>query len=261
MEISTYQTLEIDLKDNVAFIRFNRPESLNALNTVMIKELVNSLKELALVESIKIIVLQGNGKAFSSGGDIKEMLQLHGEEPFFAAMDQINELITTLYHLPKLTISAIEGAAAGLGFSLALATDYIISDKNSKIAMNFIGIGLIPDGGGHFLLCNRIGENKAKKLIWEGKILKAEEALDKGLIDEVTENIQDSLEMTIQHWNDKPLQAMIKTKKIFTELKRQNLLDSLALEKQAQWKMRQTKDHFEGIKAFVEKRKPNFTGE
>ncbi|KYC97148.1 MULTISPECIES: enoyl-CoA hydratase [Heyndrickxia] len=259
--MSIYHTLEIEQTGNIAYIRFNRPDSLNALNTLLIKDLVECLKEITLKESIKIVVLQGKGKAFSSGGDIKEMLQIHGEEPFFSAMDQINELISTLYNMPKLTIAAIEGAAAGLGLSIALATDYIISDINSKIAMNFIGIGLIPDGGGHFLLKRRIGENKAKQLIWEGKVLSAQEALERELIDEITDNLPEALERKLHQWNAKPLQAMIKTKKIYTELKRQNLLKALELEKQAQWKMRQTKDHQEGIKAFVEKRKPNFIGE
>lgn len=81
--MSIYHTLEIEQTGNIAYIRFNRPDSLNALNTLLIKDLVECLKEITLKESIKIVVLQGKGKAFSSGGDIKEMLQIHGEEPFF----------------------------------------------------------------------------------------------------------------------------------------------------------------------------------
>ncbi|MGE8205114.1 enoyl-CoA hydratase [Heyndrickxia sp. NPDC080065] len=260
MEVSTYQSIETELKGNIAYIRFNRPKSLNALNTEMIKELVACLNEIKMNTGIQIVVLQGNETGFSSGGDIKEMLQLAGQEQFFVIMDQINELITTLYTMPKLTIAAINGAAAGLGLSIALATDHIISDINSKFAMNFIGIGLVPDGGGHFLLELRIGENKAKKLIWDGKVLTAKEAYELELIDEVADQVQVALVNKINLWKSKPLAAMIETKQIYVELKRQSLLKAFELEKNAQWKMRQTIDHKEGIKAFVEKRKPNFIG-
>jgi 2-(1,2-epoxy-1,2-dihydrophenyl)acetyl-CoA isomerase len=255
-----YETVEFDIYQDVAYVRFNRPESLNALNSVMIKELNDVLKEMSLNEGIKIVVLKGNGRAFSSGGDIKEMLQLSGEEPFFVIMKQINELVTTLYTMPKLTIAAIEGAAAGLGLSLALATDYIICEKNSKLAMNFVGIGLVPDGGGHFHLERRIGEEKAKRLIWEGKVLSSHLAKEFEIIDEVAEGLDARVEHQISYWKTKPMLAMIETKKIFSALNLPKLTCILELETQTQWKMRQTIDHQEGIKAFVEKRKPQFQG-
>ncbi|MCI1591268.1 enoyl-CoA hydratase [Heyndrickxia oleronia] len=257
----TYQTIDANIQGNTAFIKFNRPTSLNALNTVMIKELVDCLNEMTLNEAIKIVVLQGKGKAFSSGGDIKEMFQLQGEEEFFLVMDDINQLITTLYTMPKLTIAGIEGAAAGLGLSIALATDYIISDSTSKLAMNFIGIGLVPDGGGHFLLKRRMGEQKAKKFIWQGKVLTAEEALKAEIIDEIANDVNMAIEDKLRQWKTKPLEAMLQTKKIYNELQMQELIKTLELEKHAQWKMRHTKDHFEGIQAFIEKRNPKFIGE
>ena len=259
--ISTYETIEMEIQQETAYVKLNRPKSLNAINSTMITELLDALKAISIDPSVKIVVLQGNGSAFSSGGDIKEMLQMHGEDLFKSFMEQINELVTALYSMPKITIAAISGAAAGLGLSIALATDHILAEKNSKIAMNFIGIGLVPDGGGHFLLERRIGQEKAKKLIWEGKVLSGEEAKGLEIIDVVTDELHGELEALLQVWRAKPLLAMIKTKKIYTELNRPKFLKSLELEKAAQWKMRQTKDHSEGIRAFVEKRKPEFHGE
>jgi enoyl-CoA hydratase/carnithine racemase len=258
-----FVTDKVNLKvvGRVATVEMNRPEALNAMDTDMIKGLVCKLKEIGESDEIDIVVLSGKGKAFSAGGDIKTMLSNMNESDFFPVMDCISELIITLYSIPKLTISAISGAAAGLGFSLALATDYIIADKTSKLAMNFIGIGLIPDGGAHFFLEKRVGETKAKQIIWDGKMMGAEEALKLGLIQEVAEDgIQETLDARITEWLSRPVQAMIKTKKIMAEKNRPQLLKILELEKYGQQKMRETLDHQEGIKAFIEKRKPKFIG-
>jgi 2-(1,2-epoxy-1,2-dihydrophenyl)acetyl-CoA isomerase len=254
------ETVKVSVVGRVATVELNRPESMNALDLEMIRGLAWNLKELCNSDDVEIVVLKGAGRAFSAGGDIKTMLSEGDESDFLSIMDSISELVVTLYSMPKVTISAITGAAAGLGFSLALATDYIIADSASKLAMNFIGIGLIPDGGGHFFMKSRVGETKAKHLIWEGKPMKADEALVHGLIDEVANDIQASVQAKVEEWEKKPLQAMIKTKKIYAEENRLSLLKFLELEKIAQTKMRQTEDHQEGIQAFLEKRQPNFIG-
>lgn len=255
------ETVEVTLSGRVVTVALNRPESLNALNLQLVKELTSVLKEVSANEEIDILVLKGNGRGFSSGGDIKMMLQEDDGTVFSELMDAVSELIPTLYFMPKLTISAIQGAAAGLGFSIALATDYRIAEKDSKIAMNFIGIGLIPDGAGHYLLENLLGLVDAKALIWEGKVMKAPEALDKRLINAVAEDSLDSaVEEKVQAWLNSPIQAMIASKKILTEKNRPELLDTLKKEKEAQLQLRQTYDHKEGIQSFVEKRKPTFIG-
>ncbi|MDR7001296.1 enoyl-CoA hydratase [Neobacillus niacini] len=261
MNHSVTEKVSVTVNGRVAMVEMNRPEAMNAMDIDLIKGLVIKLKEISDSDEIDIVVLKGKGRAFSAGGDIKTMLSNTDESEFFPVMDCISELIVTLYSIPKLTISAVSGAAAGLGFSLALATDYIIADQTSKLAMNFIGIGLIPDGGAHFFLEKRVGELKAKQIIWDGKMMKPDEALALGLIQEVAEgDIEDTLETRISDWLSRPIQAMIKTKKILAEKNRPQLLKILELEKYGQCKMRQTHDHQEGIQAFIEKRKPNFIG-
>lgn len=253
--------VNVVVNGRVATVELNRPESLNALDTEMIKGLVSKLKEISVSDEIDIVVLKGKGRAFSAGGDIKWMVEKSDESDFLGLMDGLNELVVTLYSIPKLTISAVAGAAAGLGLSIALATDHIIADSTSILAMNFIGIGLIPDGGGHFFLEKRLGETRAKQLIWEGKKYRADEALKIGLIQEVAEgNLGEALDARISDWLSRPVQAMIKTKKILAEKNRPQLLKILELEKYGQLKMRGTADHREGIQAFIEKRPAKFIG-
>lgn len=252
--------VQLIIENNVANLVLNRPEVYNSLNLPMIEEIVACLKEVKESDA-DILLLSGNGKGFCAGGDIKTMLLLSNEAEFDKTMELIKEMVVTLYTLPKLTISAIHGPVAGLGLSMALATDYAIASTKAILAMNFIGIGLIPDGGGHFFLKTRLGEHKAKQIIWEGKNLAAKEAFIHGIIDEVAEedlNLQ--IESKIYEWKQKPLKAMLKTKQIFTKGQLPILLNTLEQEKDGQLEMRQTNDHKEGIKAFIEKRKPVFKG-
>lgn len=258
---SGIDTVLLQVDGRVAAIELNRPDSLNALNVEMLKRLADVLKEISTHEEVDVVILRGKGRAFSAGGDIKMMLGSAEEADFEVLMGYISEIAVTLYNMPKITVCAISGAAAGLGLSLALASDYIIADKASKIAMNFIGIGLIPDGGGHFFLEKRLGEVNAKQLIWEGKPLNAEEAAKRGLINKTVDgNADEETEKMVQYLLSTPIKAMIETKRIFTQKNTPDLLKTLELEKEGQLKMRKTKDHLEGILAFTEKRKPNFTG-
>lgn len=124
---------------------------------------------MAAASEALIVLLRGSGKGFSAGGDIRMMTSEHDPDQFKRLMDTIEAVTLNLYQMKKVTIAAIHGAAAGLGLSLALCADIVLAEKNAVLAMNFIGIGLVPDGGGHYLLKKRIGEAKAKKLIWSGK--------------------------------------------------------------------------------------------
>ena len=161
---------------------------MNAMNDVMMKEIADAFEELKKDVTVQVLLIHGAGRAFSAGGDIKAMIDPDSPMDIGKVMVDVCRLAKALYSLPQITIAVVHGAAAGLGFSLVLGCDYIIVEQETKLAMNFIGIGLIPDGAGHFFLKERIGVPQAKNLIWSGKVMNSQEALDKGLIDEVTED-------------------------------------------------------------------------
>lgn len=247
----------LSYENRVATIELNRPNALNALHEQMLTELLQALKEVEASEA-DIVIIRGRGKGFSAGGDIKTMLQSTNEHSFIEVMETIKQIAMTLHQLPKLTISYIHGAAAGLGFSLALACDHVIANKQARVAMNFIGIGLVPDGGGHFFLNRKIGDVKSKQIIWEGKIMSAQEAYEVGLVDEIGD--EQAIQHKVNEWLAKPIRAMIATKQLYARLSEQLLLNTLQMETAYQAEMRKTKDHEEGIRAFLEKRRPHFSG-
>ncbi|QFT88249.1 1,2-epoxyphenylacetyl-CoA isomerase [Bacillus sp. THAF10] len=254
-------TVNLIKRGQIAIVELNRPDALNAMNVEMLQELERTFEELAQDDS-KVLILKGNGNAFSAGGDIKMMLEDNVGAEFDEVMDTIGSIITKLYMMPKITLSAIHGAAAGLGLSLALASDVVVAHQSAKLAMNFIKIGLIPDGGGHYFMEKRLGEAKAKQLIWEGKSLAAEDAHHLGLIDAVVgDNLEEEVTQRAATILQSPLGAMLETKMIYAKRALPQLQQVMELEKNAQRRMRQSKDHKEGIRAFLEKRRPQFTGE
>ncbi len=257
-----FTTVELKKEGRLARLTLNRPASMNAMDGVMMRELADVFEELKNDLTVQVLLIQGAGRAFSAGGDIKAMLDPNSPMDIGTVMVDVSRLAKALYTLPQITIAVVHGAAAGLGLSVVLGCDYIIVEEDSKLAMNFIGIGLVPDGAGHFFLKERVGVPQAKKLIWSGKVMNGAEALAKGLIDEVTAEGKGAEygEAFAQQLLASPIAAMIASKKILHEQKIEELENVLKMEREAQVAMRKTEDHLEGIQAFVEKRKPEFKG-
>lgn len=257
-----YETIKVEMADRRATLTFNRPNVANAMDFQMMKELADCLEFLKDNPEVQILVIKGEGNIFSAGGDIKMMVTSGDPKDFGNIMEYISRMVLALYQLPMITIAQIHGAAAGLGFSLALGCDIIVAEEKSKLAMNFIGIGLIPDGGGHFFMKERVGTSKAKQLIWAGNIMSPEEALDLGLIDyKVEEGESESfVDQLVGKILSSPILAMLETKSILHKQKLSELTSILELEAEGQVRMRKTEDHLEGIKAFIEKRTQQFKG-
>ena len=258
-----YSTIELMTEGRLARLTMNRPKSMNAMDDTMMRELADAFESLASNEEVQVLIINGAGHTFSAGGDIKKMVDPESPMDIGNVMVDVSRLAKALYELPQITIAAIHGAAAGLGFSVALGCDVIIAEENSKLAMNFIGIGLVPDGAGHFFLKERIGVPLAKQLIWSGEVMNAEAALQKGLVDEIVPDgsVLQAANGLAQKFLSAPIAAMLASKKILHEQKITELENVLQMESELQVAMRNTKDHQEGIKAFVEKRKPAFVGE
>src|SRR5690625_2026837 len=248
-------------EQGVSYIHLNRPESFNALNKDMLQKLLEVIQAVEKNDD-KFVVLTGEGYAFCAGGDIS-MMQDYREGDFFEdVMDVIENIVLRLYRMPKIITSAINGSAAGLGLSLALTADYVVAHKEAKLGMLFLGVGLVPDGGGHFWLEQRMGTHQAKQFIWSMKQVQGKEAKLFGLVDIFTDgDALDHAKSLLDKLFHSPIQSMLHTKKVYRSTKIKVLKEYLAQEKHAQWELGKTHDHQEGVSAFLEKRKPLFKGE
>ncbi|MFJ5963915.1 enoyl-CoA hydratase [Bacillus sp. NPDC093026] len=250
--------IKCQLEGDIFEIVLNRPDAYNAFHVDMFAEFKEAC-DIAAENSARIVVIKGMGKGFSAGGDIGMMLKQEREEDFHHVMDLIEGITLSLARMKKVTIALVHGAAAGLAFSFALSCDYLFMHQDAKLAMNFNGIGLIPDGGGHFFLTKRVNEQTAKQLIWSGKKLSAEEALQLRLADGVFQEEVDTYQKAcVKPFLNMPLQAFVETKMIYFQQSEPQLLAVLQKERAAQARLRQSHDHKEGIQAFLEKRQPVF---
>ncbi|MGE7984035.1 enoyl-CoA hydratase [Solibacillus sp. NPDC093137] len=257
-----FETINLEIAERKATLTLNRPNAMNAMDFTMMRELADCFEALHNEKDVQILIIRGEGRVFSAGGDVKMMVSSDDFSDFGTIMEDISRLVKAYYTLPMITIAQIHGAAAGLGFSLALGSDIIVAEQSSKLAMNFIGIGLVPDGAGHFFMKERLGTPKAKQMIWEGKVLSGDEALTLGLIDYNVEDGQAlvTVDQLVGKLLASPILAKIETKLILHNANLPVLEQILEGESAGQVKMRQTQDHLEGIQAFVGKRMPQFEG-
>ncbi len=258
--VTIVNTVIYTSEQGISTIYLNRPKLYNALNQEMLQELLTVIEEVEKNDDL-IVILTGKGPAFCAGGDIG-MMEGFAEKSFFDdVMGMISQIVSKLYMMPKIVISAVQGPAAGLGLSLALTADYVIAHKEAKLGMLFLGVGLVPDGGGHFWLEERMGTHQAKQFIWSMKQVQGEQARSMGLVDSFVEHdVMGEVKTFGKKLLASPLQAIIKTKMVYHSGRKGRLQSFLESEQQAQWKLRQTDDHKEGVRAFMEKRKPMFTG-
>jgi enoyl-CoA hydratase/carnithine racemase len=184
--------IRLDVADGVATLTLNRPEKRNAMSDEMRAAFIASLEQIAADKTIRALVLTGEGKGFCADGDITGMQQRMnapiGEVGFngWHRQQRVHYAQSLLHTMPKPTIAAVNGPAAGLGADTALACDFIIASAEATFIWSYIHRGIVPDGGGMYFLPRRVGLAKAKELIFTGRKVAADEALALGIVDRLT---------------------------------------------------------------------------
>ena len=246
---------------SVLVLTLNRPDSLNAFSEEMVLGLIKELKNAEKNANVKVIVLNGAGRAFCAGGDVKTM----GTKSAMATYDYIgilNECILTMKAIETPIIAGVHGFAAGAGFNLALACDLIVAAEGSKFALSFSQVGLISDVGGSYFLPRLIGPHLAKQFLYTAEPIAAERLYELGVINKIVP--LESLREEVIHYatmlSKGPGKAYGQIKKLIEYSFSATLEDVLERERITQTMMVATEDHQEGVAAFKEKRKPQFTG-
>jgi enoyl-CoA hydratase/carnithine racemase len=184
-------TVAYGATDGVATLRLDRPERRNAIDDAMRGEMIDALERASADPAVRALVVTGTGAAFCAGGDVRGMqqrLSAPQEDVAFNGwrrQQRTHRAVALLHGMPKPTIAAVNGAAAGLGCDVALSCDFIVAGESAHFTMSFIARGLIPDGGGMYFLPRRVGLARAKELVFTGRRIGAAEALSIGLVDRV----------------------------------------------------------------------------
>lgn len=253
----------IEFKENgVCTLTLNRPDVFNSFNRNMAFQLQQALDECSLDDSIRVVVLKGEGKAFCAGQDLKEVVDPNGPNLKSIVAEHYNPIILKIRELEKPVIAAVNGVAAGAGANIALACDIVIAKKSASFIQAFSKIGLIPDSGGTFFLPRLIGMQKALGLMMTGDKVSAEEAERLNMIYKVVED--ESFEQEIKVFSEQlatmPTRALGLTKRAVNLSLFNSLEDQLEIEERLQTEAGESDDFAEGVNAFLQKRAPLFKG-
>ena len=258
-----YQHIQFDIREGVAYIRLNRPEVFNSVNQPMAFELLRALDACAADSNIRCVVITGQGKAFCAGQDLKEVTDPNGPPLQDIVREHYNPLITRMRSLEKPVVCAVNGVAAGAGANIALAGDVVVASASASFVQAFSKIGLIPDSGGTWILPRLIGFQRASALMMLGDKVAAADALQMGMLYAVyaDEQFEAEVEKLARILAAMPTYGLALTKKVLNASFENSLQAQLALEEQVQTQAGSSADYREGVNAFLEKRKPNFTGQ
>jgi 2-(1,2-epoxy-1,2-dihydrophenyl)acetyl-CoA isomerase len=253
--------VDLTIEGAVAKVVLNRPERLNALTWEMRQQLREHLSELRFNETVRAIVVTGEGRAFCTGADVgaMERKELRGEREKLQAGS--HSYMRVLTSIEKPVIAAVRGPTVGIGWSIAMACDLIVASETARFSQIFRRIGLAPDGGAIWFLTKRLGMARAKELVFTGRFVEAAEALSLGLVNYVVRDgeLMAKAEELAADLASGPTFAFGMAKKMFA-MANSTYEDFLDLESLVQPQLGQSQDHREGVAAFKEKRPPKFKG-
>ena len=259
-----YETIQLSRHGAVALLRFDRPESYNAINHAMAPELLEAVIDVQEDPAVRALVLTGNGTAFHAGGDVKSFVA-QGEAvaryidrmviPFHA-------FISHVVRMPKPVVAAVNGVAAGAGFSIAMACDLVLARADAVFTVAYSRIGASPDGSLTYFLARHLGMRRAMELYLTNRVLSAQEACDWGLVTQVlpAEGFLEAALEQARTLAEGPTAAYGLAKDLFYHSLNHELETQLELEARGIIAASRTQDFHEGTRAFVEKRKASYQG-
>jgi 2-(1,2-epoxy-1,2-dihydrophenyl)acetyl-CoA isomerase len=265
-EASLYETIILEKSGAVATVALNRPKVLNAFDGVLHEEIHDALNEAADDDDVRCIVLRGEGKGFSAGADLAEVVEGDGNPDGPDLGDYLRRtygrLITRMVSIEKPIVASLHGPVYGAGLGLALACDLRLAAESAKFSVAFVKIGLIPDAGVSFFLPRLVGLGRAMEMSMLGEAMDAQEAHRTGLVNKVVpdERIGEETAALAGRLAGLPTRALGRIKQTLHGSFQSDLAAALEAEAVGQTFCGYTHDHKEGVAAFFEKRDPTFTG-
>lgn len=249
------------VSDRIATITMNRPKSLNSMSLDLVEGFIRSLQEAETDSQVRVVVVTGSGRAFSAGGDLKTLDELHTTEERRQFIVKVGTIVKLIHDMSKPVIAMVNGVAAGAGFNLALACDMAYAADSAKFIQSFVNVGLSPDCGGFYYLAKAVGMAKAKELMLTARPVGAQEAEHLNLVNGVfpQEELEAAtMKLAARLAEAAPL-AVAMTKKAVNDYSA-SLEETLTFESLASSSLLGTVDFKEGVTAFAEKRVPRFLG-
>ena len=258
------QPILVDRRAGYRVVTLNRPDRLNAFNEAMLQALTEAIDVAQADESCRALMITGQGRGFCAGQDLSDRVAKPGETVVLGATQEAyyNPLVRKLRALPFPVLAAVNGVAAGAGCNIALACDIVLAGRSASFVQAFARIGLVPDTGGTWFLPRLIGDARARGLALLGEPLDAEQAEAWGLIWKCVDDasLLAEAQKLCEHFAAAPTQGLALIKRALNASAGNTLDAQLDLERDLQRAASLTPDYGEGVRAFIEKRKPNFTG-
>lgn len=257
-----FECLEFVVDSGIARITLNRPDAANAMNLALVRELARAALICDNDKSVKVVLLTGSGRMFSAGGDLKAFSGFGDETgtKLKELADELHKAISLFSRMSAVVVIAVNGIAAGAGFSLAVTGDYVLAATSAKFTMAYTRAGLSPDGSSTYFVPRLIGLRRTQELMLTNRTLSAQEALDWGLVTRVVpdETLQHEALAIATQLAAGPGGAHSSIKKLLLSTLRNGLEEQMELEGRDIASAAMSPDGAEGIKAFIEKRQPKF---
>jgi 2-(1,2-epoxy-1,2-dihydrophenyl)acetyl-CoA isomerase len=263
MLVTTYTLIKFEIDGAIGKITLNRPDVLNSFNRQMAMEVQNALDDCRESTHIRAVYITAEGRAFCAGQDLAEAIAPDGPAMKTIVDEHYNPIIKRIREIEKPVICAVNGVAAGAGANIALACDIVLAGASASFIQAFSKIGLVPDSGGTFFLPRLVGLQRATAMMMLGEKIKAEQALQFGMIYKVCEDakLQEEAMAVTKMLAAMPTRGLGLTKRALNSSLGNNLDQQLQLEGVLQAEAGKTHDYSEGVNAFLEKRQPVFKGE